>query len=271
MPIDLPNGKTFADLMLDFAVRTHKADQTEDGDALPADEGEQRIIRRWVNDGYRLFIDSDPQWTFLRGRATVALSSEPNPAHVEGENWRYRLPPWVDGPPIEDWTFIDLTVPYRTLQPCSPHELERRARATNAAGVPNLYAVRPATFGDPIGGQEPGWELLVYPRPVGTFTVRAECRVNPPPLREPHQRTVAGAHHDRAIVDAAYWLWARHDKESPADREAARLDWETSLARSKQIDEARRPATLGVMGGEPPRPSRREDSAPVFSHGIQIT
>ena len=254
MPIDVSTGKTLAELMLDLAVRIKQADQTDAGDELPDDSGILAMLKRWVNEGYDLFQRSDPNWSALDFAIDLTISNTLGPDHWASDTGRYMLPRYCQGGPVGDWTYIDSTSAYARILRKPVEMLDRLQARDNATGTPIYWACRPQRRDDGPGEQTDGTEILFWPRPNQDYTLRAAFRVRGHKLIDLEDRHIFGADHDRAIVDAAHYQWAQHDKEDAAKLGAIKGTWLESIAASTALDVPRRPRRLGVL--KPTTPAR---------------
>lgn len=257
MPIDVSTGKSLSDLMLDLAVRIRQADQTDAGDQLPADTGVRAVLKRWVNEGYDLFQRSDPNWSALDFSVDLTISNTVGPSTWQSDTGRYMLPRYCQGGPAGDWVYVDATAPYQKVCQKPPAELDLLQAQDNATGTPSVWACRHARRADGVGEQVDGTEILFWPRPNQSYTLRAAFRVRGHKLLDLAEHHIFGADHDRAIVDAAHYQWAQHDKEDGSRLGVVKTTWLESLAASISLDMPRRQRRLGMLKPTtPPRESR---------------
>lgn len=274
MPLDISTGKTLAELMLDLAVRIQQADQTDAGDELPTDTGIVAMLKRWVNEGYDLFQRSDPNWSALDFAIDFTVSDTLGPDHWAGDTGRYMLPRYCQGGPVGDWVYTDETSAYARVIRRPADELDRLMAQDSVTGTPTVWACRPQRRADDPGEQTDGTEILFWPRPDRAYTLRASFRVRGHKLVDQEDRHIFGADHDRAIVDAAHYQWAQHDKEDGARLVVIEGAWRNSLAASLALDMPRRPRRLGVLKPTTPardmRASHHTERPSVYVEGTQV-
>ncbi len=247
--IDAPVGSNLEELMLQLAVYIDKADQTSDGDALPADEGEQRILRRWINEGYSLFMRSDPRWSFLKRQVELTLSNIVGPENVNGETWRIRLPSFVRGfpsPAVFSVRQNDITTAVLCIREAEWIDRNIALDGTRSISTPVYFACRAIPISDRSGAHGLGkggaddWEVLFYPRPSRPYKVGATFPVRWTKLIDHNDRTICGPEHDQAIVFAAEYLYLARDSDDRTRREEAKTRWLESLGSSIRLDAAKR-------------------------------
>lgn len=254
MPIDVSTGKTFGELMLDLAVRIQQADQSGAGDELPTDTGVLAMLKRWVNEGYDLFQRSDPNWSALDFAIDFTLSSTAGPNNWAGDTGRYMLPRYCQGGPVGDWVYTDENSAYARVIRRPADVLDRLMAQDNVTGTPAYWACRSQRRDDGPGEQTDGTEVMFWPRPDRAYTLRASFRVRGHKLFNAEDRHIFGADHDRAIVDAAHYQWAQHDRENAAALVGIKQTWLESKDASITLDMPRRPRRLGVL--KPTTPAR---------------
>lgn len=247
--IDSPVGATLEELMLQLAVYTDKADQSSDGDELPDDQGEQRILRRWINEGYALFMRSDPRWSFNKRQVSITLSNTAGADNVKGETWRVRLPSFVRGFPSPA-EFIaqqnDITTAILCLRPAEWIDRNIALDGSGSTGDPAYFGCRPIPIEARTGahglgsGGSDDWEAVFYPRPSRDYAIAATFPVRWTQLVDLEDRTICGPEHDQAIVAAAEYLYLARDSEDMTKRQEAKTRWIEALSASMRLDYAKR-------------------------------
>jgi len=274
VPTDFSTGKTLAELMLDLAVRIQQADQTDAGDELPTDTGVVAMLKRWVNEGYDLFQRSDPNWSALDFVIDFTVSNTLGPNHWEGDTGRYMLPRYCQGGPTGDWVHTGDTSAYARVVRKPAEVLDRLMAQDSVTGTPLYWSCRPQRRADEPGEQVDGTEILFWPRPDQAYTLRGSFRVRGHKLVDQVDRHIFGADHDRAIVDAAHWQWAQHDREQADRLGPIQMAWERSLRDAMALDVPRRPRRIGVLKPTTPardqRASHSTERPSVHVEGIEL-
>lgn len=258
--IDMPLGASLKELMRQLALLIGKADQTSSGDELPDDTGERAILKHWLNQGYALFMRSDPRWSFLKRKVVLTLSSTAGAENVNGETWRVRLPAFVRGfPSPAEFITQQNDLAIGTLCMRSSEWIDRAIAldGSGTTGVPMYFSCRPIPIAARTGahglgqGAADDWEAVFYPRPSRSYSVAATFPVRWTELVDDEDRTICGPEHDQAVVFAAEYLWASRDSEMRDRRDECKARWLEALGLSMQLDWDKRPPTTG---NKPRRP-----------------
>ena len=246
MPTDIDNSDTRGELMLAIAEDVRMASYGSAGTGppqLPTDQTSLWRLRRFVNQGYKRLLRSDPHFSFLRRTIAIQFNTNGNPAiSVNGENWRYRLPFWVRGNPRRKWTYMDATSLYESLTVVPEELVLRRRQYINHSDVPTMGAVRRIPEEDLEGEPQGTCELIVYPNPSGNYNISVPYRVVPYDLLDDDEAHLAGHEHNETIAKCAIWEWALGDLEDPAEKEDRRREMNEALAFSIRIDQHQRPS-----------------------------
>jgi hypothetical protein len=198
------------------------------------------LVKRFANDGYRLFLmGMDPRtqraypWSFLAPAASMTLApgGGTDGAYALPEDFAAMVDDPVGGPAGEAFRIEPRSASYvRGL---------RAGGAACAGPAPRYYAVLPRPL-VPAAGQR--YELLVWPSPGATYTVRFRYRVEPPSLAEPGDRPLGGASHSATIMEAALAVAEQRHNDT---RGLHTEQFERLLAASIDMDAAGRAPTLG--------------------------
>lgn len=227
MPSDLNTSATFGELLLQLAVRTGFADYSGSVAALPTDAHRLAKLKSYVNDGYDRFLRANPKWTFLVRMVPLTFNTDgTGPSNIDGEPARYRLPGYVSGPPLGDWTYVDERTSRRAIGRVHPDIIDgyRQVNGETFTGVPIICGHRPFSPKDPIGNTQTAWEAIFWPAPDSTYAVQAPFRVAKHRMVELGERHIAGADHDASIAAYAVWVWKEDDAEDPAELAKYRLE-----------------------------------------------
>lgn len=241
-------SQTLGDLMLRLAERTGLALYDEDAAAaLPEDADDLAKLKRYVNDGYDRFLRAWPYWTFLDQDITLTLSATGTaPESIEGQSWRYRLPPYVSGAPRGNWRYADQTSRYVEALSVDRRIVLARRQSIEGSGPPRYAAVRRLEVREKVaGGSRIGWELILEPSPDAAYVLENTFRVRSHVLRERDERHICGADHDAAIAAFAAAAWFEDDAEQQDKAREMKAAAAERLAESIAIDKQARPPTVG--------------------------
>jgi hypothetical protein len=238
MPTDLLTGKTFLDLITDFAVAVRLATYGADGGGIPqapTSEHDLWLCKRAVNQGYKYFLTSNADWTFCKHPLEMQLSADGlGPYNVDKDKARYRLPSFLRGQPRGNLRYTGGRTCIDEIVPMPAPVLERYRNVAPLSGVPTHFCVRPIDPTDPSGGKD--FELVFYPSPASAYTIRGDWRVEPYDLRDNDERHIAGAANDQAILAAALHLFYLGDAENGDESQRWTSQWLAHLANSKALN-----------------------------------
>lgn len=234
-------ARTFQDYILAVAEHLGLANYSGTTAAIPTDAHDLDLCKRIVNDGWRLFYNSNPRWNWtLR---TFAITFDPDGTSdicVDGDNWRYFMPDGFSGELLGPLTYAENTGHMDILE-----EPEAKIRSWYAqaetTGYPTAYAIRPLA-----GDQARRWELIVWPKPSSNLVVTGRCRLYPNRMTELTDKPNCGFQFDEAIEAACkFQAEAQREDGKPADLEK---QWTQALARAIAIDYRSAPRRLGDYG-----------------------
>lgn len=240
MPIDLESSKTFQQLMIELAVPFGLAEYGADGKgaaALPDDVEDLRALKTCINNAYKLFLRSDPDWTFLFYPVVITTNADGlGPDNLDGDAARYRLPPPLRTKPQTNLVYLDQTWRGGEVMTWTVRLVRNRQQITKRTGRPQIAGYRPIPVAEGVDAQKNAWEVIMWPTPDGVYELEGSFRVLPydmVDLDEPH---VAGADHDLAILAAAKWFWVKDDSEKESEAMKYKADWMEALAASRVLD-----------------------------------
>lgn len=218
MPIDLETSATFEYLILRLAERVGHADQTGSVAAIPDDANTLALIKKCINEGYDRFLRAHPTgWSFSMRWWDLTLSSTAGAMNIDGDPARVKLPGWASGQPQEDWVYVGANATRRTCIRTHPSIVDQHRLADEeASGIPTICSVRAAASGGPPGLTPTRWEATFFPSPDAVYVLRAPFRVHRHQMVDLHERHVAGAQHDQAIIDFSALVWFEDDAEDQA-------------------------------------------------------
>lgn len=248
MPNDLGNAKNFKTLCVDFALRVGLIDYTDGALALPDDVSDLETIKRFVNDGYREFMRSDPDWSFLVQTVSITFAPDGDgPDNYDRDPSKYRLPGWVSSRGLGDFEYSEGSGLYASAKPRSIADINRMRQTQATAGYPYLYAEEFVPTRDKPPARRVAPIVVFYPTPSAVYTVRNQYRVTTFAMDADEDVPVCGPEHDDAVLAAALWRWERHDKPGMPQEAAALGAWNRALEQSRAIDDKRRGEPLGQM------------------------
>ena len=259
MPVDLESSKTFQQLMLELADPFGLAEYGAAGDEvaqLPDDAETLRKLKTCVNNAYKLFLRSDPNWTFLIYPQVITTNSDGlGPDNIDGDAARYRLPPPIRTKPQTNLVFMD-HVAWGEVQTWTPRLVRNRQQSRTTTGRPQYAGYRKIPVAEGIDEPKVSWEVLFWPTPDGVYSLEGEFRILPYDMVDLDEQHVAGADHDYAILAAAKYLWAKDDSERANELATYAADWAQALNDSKALDKRLRPTRERVLRDPSVEPSR---------------
>lgn len=248
MSVDLITGKTFGELVREFAEVVGLASYGDNGAGkaqAPTDVHDLDQCRRFVNRGYKMFLQAEANWTFVHHPMEFVLDpTGKGPLNINNDPARMVLPPFIRAFPKGNLRFQDNRSTYCSVVPERPEVVERWRQVTRTSGTPTHFTIRPIPDAEQPDGGLGRHELIIFPSPTVAYTLRGDWRIVPYDMREDSERHVAGAEHDETILAAARHLWDVRDKEN-ADEAAFFRN--PLLLSSIRIDRRNRPKTLGRL------------------------
>ena len=242
---------TFNDLILRTAeflgLALYGADGTTAAD-IPTNAHDLDLCHRLVNDGYRRFYNSNPQWNWTNQLFTITFDSEAaGDKIVDGDASRYYMPDGFYGHLLSPFTYAENTGS-RDITEVAEDVIRSRFATSTVSGYPVEYAIRPLH-----GGDKRRWEVLFWPRPGSDYVVNARCRIYPNKLIELTDVPNAGFQFDEAIL-AACLCEAEAQREDTTGIKAAK--WAEALMAAVAVDQQTSPRRLGDYGGGAQRNER---------------
>ena len=231
---------------------------------VPDDPYTKDVCIRFINDGYRRFLNHDPEWSFLRERVVITFDvNGTGTDNVDGKAWRYRIPRPFSGPPTSPWVYTDTASPYTHLIERNEQFIMRmHQRGVNAAPA-RYVAYREIPQRDAPDGERAGWEMIVWPTPTSAYTVQAVFKLRKHELHDLAEAHICGGDHDNSILNAAVYEWTLHDA-SRRDRIATlKTEMEQHFADSVELDKAKRVKNHGQWHDTSIRPDLSMDAEPV--------
>lgn len=249
-----PNGYTLGEIAVRVARRfgmTNEADRSQSG--FPVDEQYKDQVMEAINMGLRSMIHAHDRWRWLRPHVSILLyPSGDGPLNLESDGARYRLPPGIEGSPIEGWTFTNATSNYTQIQTVDFDYIRRMYAASSSVTGTPLYAatapLRDHHTAEEDDNDQTAWQLILYPTPSAADTIEARFRIHPPDLSDVDERSPAGAEHDVTLIAAAQLELALMDETKYAGVIGQyRETFRERLAQSIRIDEKNGPRKLGQV------------------------
>lgn len=239
---------TFQDLIISVAEFLGVADYSGGSAAVPSDAHDLDVCKRRVNEGWRRFCNSNPNWNWRDREFTITFDTDGASGRtVNGEEWRYYMPDGFYGHMLSSLTYDEDTNRVE-LHEATEGETRRRRAFGSVTGYPTLYAFRPIAD-DP----QRRWEVLFYPTPSSDVTVTGRCKLHPNKLIELTDRPNAGPVYDEAIEAACLAEAEKRTEDQTGLHESAFAE---ALVRAIAIDQKTAPRRLGNYGGTASAASR---------------
>lgn len=214
-----------------------------DPDGWTSDQ--ENNLNACVHAGYRQFLTPPPgggrrasyQWTFLRPNLDVGLVADVRD---------YLLPAgfqWFEG----DLSLVTSSYVYAPVKRRGVGELEQlRSQAGGSfTGTPYYAAVRPKSMEGGAGtGQR--MELMLYPTPNTSYTLRGQAQMNPPALSKANPYPYGGPAHAETLKQSCLAAAERDIDDAPQGGHMAAFM--QCLAASIDADCRLRPSNLGYAG-----------------------
>jgi hypothetical protein len=248
MPSSLDTGLTFGEILLEMAVRYGTQAFDANGVAiLPGSNTEEyRQLVKAANRGYSRFLHRR-EWTFLTRTLQLTTYAAGNgPWNIDGNAARYRLPHWCrEGPAGNgELHYSDTLSPYAKIMTADIEEVTALHNSSSGSGPPTHYGIGPLESESGLGFPETDCELILWPTPGASYTLRAQVYLAEHKLVAPSQRHIAGAVHDETITCECIWALYESDVLAP-ERDGTLAALTASLADSERIDNRK---TLGLKG-----------------------
>jgi hypothetical protein len=214
---------------------------------VPTDAHNLDVCKRLVNDGWRRFYNSQPKWNWMRPRFSIIFNpdgtTEGSSTVIDGDDARYYMPDGFYGHVIGQITY-DGSNPQVgiTLVPTTDSHIRQLYAANgNTTGIPSLSSFRPL---NEKGKQQ--WEMVVWPRPAGAYTILGTIRIYPNKMTESTDRPNAGFEFDEAIQAAC--LYEAELQREDNSRGPKKDQWDDALVRAIRLDTRTAPRNLGYNG-----------------------
>jgi hypothetical protein len=242
-------GLTFADL--------YKEVSNYLGLGLTPTGGDLTLAKKYANDGYRLFLMGvDPrsarayQWSFLAPAASLSLSPGADTFALPDD-----FAAILDDPAYaSDSDARAVGASAGGLSPRSAAYIRQldAGGATSPAsgegaspGAPRYYAILPRAF-TPAQGQR--YDLLVWPAPAASCTLRYRYRREPAALAGDADYPLGGPQHAMTLLQAGLAVAEQRHNDA---RGIHTDQFERLMAFSIDLDSANKPHNLGDSGGGP--------------------
>jgi len=247
---------TFREIILRVAIAAGVAvypSGSDNSPTIPADPATLALLKIAINDGRRAFYAETANrvpggtpraWRFMRPRFDVTLATTAGPKNIDGDISRYRLPADVQGPPDGDVRcgLADTSGYGHALMTTSMDAVDAHHFAQpEAEGPPLVVAFERARVGE-TAGDEPAWEMRVWPLPDQAYTVRSRMTRRFRDLVDLND--VEPSPHPQAVI--AYAIYELVRSTLGVDVGKATLDRDTWLDRARIQDAAESPTSLGV-------------------------
>lgn len=247
---------TFREIILRVALASGTAAYAAGSDnspTVPADPATLALLKMAINDGRRAFYAESANrvpggtaraWRFMRPRFDMTLATTAGPTNIDDDISRIRLPLDVQGPP-DGAVRCGLSGTSGYGQPLLVTSMDAvdamHFQSPDAVGLPSAVAFERARVA-PGAGDEPHWEMRVWPSPDLAYTLRARLTRRFRDLSDPND--IEPSPHPLAVV--AYALYELVRSTLGVDPAKATLDRDTWLDRARIQDAAESPTSLGV-------------------------
>lgn len=229
---------TFQDLILRAAEHLGIAEYPVDVAVVPTDAHNLDRCKRIVNDGWRRFINTNPQWNWMSPNFTILLDPDGTGGQVvNSEAWRYYMPDGFYGHMIGRLTFPNDYGNAIAIRETTEQEIRELRASGDITGDPRRYAIRPLAD-DPRAR----WEWICWPTPGTATTVTGRCRIYGNKLVELTDRPNAGVQFDEAILAA---VLAEAERQVEDNSGVMESHWAEALTRAVAIDQQTAPRTVG--------------------------
>jgi len=234
---------TFEDFIIRVAEYLGVASYAGGTAAIPTDAHNLEVCKRIVNDGWRRFYNSNPQWNWTLVTFEIVFDPDGTTDRVvNAEAWRYYMPDGFYGHLIGTLTYSPDDA-HIEIEQVSEQQIRQERASGEVTGYPTEYALRP------LGGDDKRrWEAIFYPTPSSELTVVGRCRLYPNKLVELGDLPNAGFQFDEAILAACMAEAERQKEDGGTVMEA---QWAEALTRAVSVDQKTAPARLGDYGGKP--------------------
>ena len=237
-------GLTFQDYILRVAEFLAVAGYGTDGTgiaAIPTDIHNLELCKRIVNDGWRKFYNSNPDWNWMRPTFTITFNADgTGSTNVDGDAWRHFMPDGFYGV-MQGWFTYEADDVRKAIERTTEQRIrDLRAAQGTVTGDPSYFAIRPCNQSYPRK-----WEALFWPDPDSAETVTGACKIYPNQLIELTEKPNAGYVFDEAILAASLSEAERQRDDISGEKQAA---WADAFTRAVTIDLRTAPPKLGDYG-----------------------
>lgn len=230
------------------------------------DADQKANVEMAVVTGYRQFLtppaapgkQASYHWTFLKPSLDINLVADVRD-YMLPEGFQY-----FEG----DLHHVTNTDSFWAIQRRAVGDiLQLRSEAGGTiTGRPTYAAVRPL----PANGVNPQrFELLIYPTPNDSYTLRGLAKVGPPALSDVNQHPYGGDAHAETLRQACLAAAERDIDDAPQGNHQA--EYGKQLAASIDADARLRPSNLGYAGDGPQGVSWRDAQSAVYATWNGVT
>ena len=224
----------------------------------PTDTHNLEVCKRIVNDGWRRFYNSNPQWNWCTPTFSITFDADGTGGNnVAGANWRYYMPDGFYGQIIDPFTYQE-DAGYREINETTATKILNNYASGDVSGWPNLYALRPLD-----GDSARRWEIIVWPKPSDSYVITSRCRIYPNKLIELTDKPNAGFQFDEAIMAAVLAEAEQQVEDSSGMKES---QWAEALTRAIAVDLRTTPKRLGDYGGSGRQSDRPYDGVSTYTN-----
>lgn len=225
---------------------------SDNSPTIPTDPATLSLLKMAINDGRRTFYAENANrspagtpraWRFMRPRFDVTLATTAGPANIADDLSRYRLPMDVQGPPdgavrigLADTSGYGHTPLLTSMDAVDAMHFN----SPEAQGAPVAVAFERSRVGL-AAGDEPYWEMRVWPLPDLAYTVR--CRLTRRFRELSDVNDVEPSPHPLAIV--AYAMFELVRSSLGVDAAKAAMDRDQWLDKARTQDAMEGPVALG--------------------------
>ncbi len=240
-------GQTMRQHLIALADAVGVASFDENGAvALPDDEYELGKLKTKYNEGLTLMAMSKTNgWYALNPVVPVKLTTNTTSSEIiEGDISRYRLPAWVSGQPLGQWTWtLDNGSMAGRCTSRAWGDITNMLAMNRGGGIPRFVACMPQDERLSDNSTRKTWQIRVAPKPNQAYTLSAKFRRSIVTMSELGDRHAFGALHDLTVLAAAKWAYMK-DETDPR-RDQYRIDFLGSdgtgntdglLFQSKELD-----------------------------------
>ncbi len=232
---------TFEDLIIRVAEYLAVASYAGGSAAIPTDAHNLEKCKRYVNDGFRRFYTSKPQWNWTDRTFSLTFTTDTDsPDIVDGDIARYYMPDGFYGQIMGTFTY-EQNSGYIDIEQVPEQLIRSMYASTIVQGYPTKYAIRPLHEDN-----KRRWEAYFWPQPSQGLTITGRCRIYPNKLVELTDTPSCGFEFDDALIAACK---AEAELDSKQASGPMMAHWAEALVRAYAIDQRSAPARLGDYGG----------------------